>query len=173
MQSLRGIKLNGVPLKVLLLEICLHHLLLLLIPLDFKRVIGEEDLLVVVDDEPTEGAAPLDHLLLGLEEDDVQGVLGDGVFAHRGEHLECPGELLPVAHVEGAVLLEVLVERIKDGLKMHDLVRVGVGILNRRILTLSLMKSRKTFSSTTLFLLSTVSGIPRVILLYFSRKVCP
>ena len=127
----------------------------------------------MVDDDAAEGTAPLDHLLLGLQEDDVQGVLSDRVLAHGGEHLEGPGELLPVPHVEWPVLLEVLVEGIKDSLEVNDFIGVGVGILNRQFLTLSLMKSRKIFSSTTRFLLSTVRGIPRVILLYFYLDVCP
>lgn len=173
MQSLCGVEFYRIPLEVLLLQISLNHLLLLLVTLDLQRVVRQEHFLIVLDDNAAEGTAPLYHLLLGLQEDDVEGVLSDGVFAHGSEHLECPRELLSVAHVERSVLLEVLVEGVKDSLKMHDFIGVGVGILNKGIFTLSLMKSRKIFSSTTLFLLSTVSGMPRVILLYFSLEVYP
>ncbi len=125
------------------------------------------------DDDTAEGTTPLYHFLLCLKEDDVEGVLSDRVFAHGGEHLKGPRELLSITHVEWPIFLKMLVEGIKDSLEMYDFIGVGVGILSKEILTLSLMKSRKIFSSTTLFFLSTVSGIPRVILLYFYLDVYP
>ena len=85
----------------------------------------------MLNDDATEGTAPLYHFLLGLEEDDVEGVLSDGVLTHRSEHLKGPRELLPISHVEWPVLLEMLIEGIKDGLEMHDFIGVGVGILNK------------------------------------------
>lgn len=124
MESLCGVKLYGIPLKVFILEIGLHHLLLLLIPLKLKGVIRQQHLLIVLDQEPTERAAPLDHFFLGLEEDDVEGVLSDGVLAHRSEHLESPWELLSITHIERAILLEMLVEGIENCFEVHNFIRV-------------------------------------------------
>ncbi len=54
----------------------------------------------------------------------MEGVLSDGVLAHRSEHLESPRELLPITHIERAVLFEMLIEGIKNCFEVHDFIRV-------------------------------------------------
>lgn len=43
---------------------------------------------IVVDDEPAEEGAILAYFFLTLQEDDLKGVLVDGVLAHRDEHAQ-------------------------------------------------------------------------------------
>lgn len=85
----------------------------------------------MLDDQTAEGTAPLYHFLLCLEEDDMERVLSDRVFAHGREHLECPWELFSVSHVEWPILLEMLVKSIKNSLKVNDFIGIRIGILNR------------------------------------------
>lgn len=71
---------------------------------------------IVVDDEPAEEGAILAYFFLTLQEDDLKGVLVDGVLAHRDEHAQWPGELLPVSQIKRTVFFQLFIEGVEDGL---------------------------------------------------------
>ena len=123
MQNLGRVQLYPVFGEVLLSYPAADHLVLLLPSFQLQRVVLFK-LLVKVDMDSAEDSGPFHNLVLGLAEDDLEGLFVDGVLAHGDEHLEGPGELLPVAEVVGPVFLEVLVESIEDGLEVNDLVVV-------------------------------------------------
>lgn len=123
MQNLGRVQLYPVFGEILLSYPVADHLVLLLPSFQLKGIVLFK-CLVEVNMDSTEESGPLDDLVLGLAEDDLEGLFIDGVLAHGDEHLEGPGELLPVAEVVGPVFLEVLVESIEDGLEVNDLVVV-------------------------------------------------
>ena len=115
MQNLGRVQLYPVFGEVLLGYPVADHLVLFLPSFHLQRVVLFK-LLVEVDMDSTEDSGPLDDLVLGLAEDDLEGLFVDGVLAHGDEHFEGPGELFPVAEVVGPIFLEVLVEGIKNRL---------------------------------------------------------
>lgn len=122
----------------------------------------------MIYDDAAEIGDPLNNFVFGLSEDDRQGVFVDGVFAHCGEHFEGPGKLFSVAEEEGSVLVEVFIQGVEDGSEVDDFVDVAaVPILCIEGGTLSLRKSSRMASSTTLKLRLLAMGSLRVMHLYF------
>lgn len=104
MQSLGRVQLYPIFGEILLSYPVADHLVLFFPSFQLKGVVLFK-LLVEIDVNPAEECGPFDELILGLAEDDLEGLLIDGVLAHGDEHLEGPGELLPVAEVVGPILL--------------------------------------------------------------------
>lgn len=133
--------------RPILLEVFLSHPIgyQLVLPLgmfQLQRIFRGQFLFSMVDQQPTEEGAPFDDFVLGLAKDDLKGVLIDGVLAHRDEHLEGPGELFSITQKIRTILLKMLIESVKNGLKVQDFVVIVItGILNRKECTFSLMKS--------------------------------